>query len=109
LLSWVRQSQASNELLNHEQGKFDLAELFKFNITEEINNMFDGENFSTRGQNPEQQKQFAREDSGLMIASEIEKFEKILYQKQEEYDIQTNYGHVLEKQQEYDYLFKKLR
>jgi hypothetical protein len=109
LLSWVRQSQATPELLKHEQGHFDLAELLRSKIIEQIQNMFNEKKFPTRGQNQEQQKQFAREDSGLMIAKEVEKWEKYLFEKQEEYDKQTNYGQIMEKQQEYDDMFKKLR
>ena len=109
LLSWVRQPQATPQLLKHEQGYFDLAELLRPEITEQIQNVFTGKKFPTRGQNPEQQKQFAREDSGLLIAKEVEKWEKYLFEKQEEYDKQTNYGQIIEKQQEYDNMFKKLR
>ena len=108
-LSWVRQPQATSQLLKHEQGHFDLAELLRPKITVQIQSMFTGRKFSTRGQNQEQQKQFAREDSGLLIAKEIEKLEKHLIEKQEEYDTQTNYGQSLEKQQEYDNVFKNLR
>ena len=109
LLSWVRQSQATSDLLKHEQGRFDLAELLRPKITEQIQSIFNEKKFPTRGQNQEQQKQFAREDSGLMIAKEVEKLEKYLFEKQEEYDKQTNYGQIIEKQQEYDDMFKKLR
>ncbi len=109
LLSWVRQSQATPQLLKHEQGHFDFAELLRPEITQQIQNVFNEKKFSTRGQNPDQQKQFAREDSGLLIANEIGKWEKYLFEKQEEYDKQTNYGQIVEKQQEYDIMFKKLR
>ena len=109
LLSWVRQSQATAKLLKHEQGHFDLAELLRPKIIEQIQSVFDGKKFSTRGKNQEQQKQFAREDSGLMIAKEVEKWEKYLFEKQDEYDKETNYGQIIEKQQEYDEMFKKLR
>ena len=109
LLSWVRRSQATPQLLKHEQGHFDLAELFRSKIKKQIQSVFDEKKFSTRGQNSEQQKQFAREDSGLMIAKEVEKWEKYLSEKQEEYDKKTNYGQIIEKQQEYDDTFKKLR
>jgi len=109
LLSWVRQSQATSNLLKHEQGHFDLAELLRSKIVDHIQNIFDGKKFPTRGQNQEQQKQFAREDSGLMIANEIEKWEKHLCEKQEEYDALTNFGQILEKQLYYDDMFKKLR
>jgi len=109
LLSWIRQSQATPHLLKHEQGHFDLAELLRSKIVEHIRNIFDGKKFPTRGQNQEQKKQFAREDSGLMIANEVEKWEKHLYEKQEEYDKLTNFGQILEKQLDYDNMFKKLR
>lgn len=108
-LSWVRQPQATSQLLNHEQGHFDLAELLRPEITVKIQSMFTGKKFPTRGQNQEQQKQFARADSGLLIAKEIEKLEKHLFEKQEEYDKQTNYGQSLKIQQEYDDMFKNLR
>ena len=109
LLSWVRPSEATPNLLKHEQGHFDLAELLRPEITKQIQSVFDEKKFPTRGQNQERQKQYAREDSGLMIAKELERFEKYLFEKQEEYDKQTNYGQIIEKQQEYDNMFKKLR
>ena len=108
LLSWVRQSQTTLQLLNHEQGHFDLAELYRPQITEHIQSIFNEKKFPTRGQHPEQQKQFAREDSGLMIAKEVEKWEKYFFEKEIEYDKLTNYGQIFEKQQEYDVLFKSL-
>jgi hypothetical protein len=109
LLSWIRQSQETTLLLKHEQGHFDLAEFLKLAITEHIEDVFKGKKFLTRGQNQEQQKQFARASSGLMIANEIEKWEKYLFDERQEYDAQTNYGHIMEKQQKYDDMFKKLR
>ena len=109
LLSWVRQSQEITLLLKHEQGHFDLAEFLKLTITEHLEEVFKGKKFLTRGQNQEQQKQFARASSGLMIANEIEKWEKYLFDERQEYDAQTNYGHIMEKQQKYDDMFKKLR
>jgi hypothetical protein len=109
MLSWVRQSQATSNLLKHEQGHFDLAELLCPKIVKSIQDVFDNKKFSTRGQNQEQRKQFAREDSGLMISIEIEKWEKYLSEKHEEYDKETNYGQIIEKQQEYDNMFKQLR
>lgn len=109
LLSWVRRTQATSDLLKHEQGHFDLAELLRSKITEQIQSVFDEKKFPTRGQNQEQQKQFAREDSGLMIANEVERWERYLFEKREEYDKQTDYGQIIEKQQKYDEMFKKLR
>ncbi len=109
MLSWIRQTQDPTLLLNHEQGHFDLAELLKSKITRHIEDAFFGKKFSTRGQNSEQQKQYARESSGLMIANEVEKWEKYLFDERQEYDSQTNYGQTYEKQQKFDDMFKKLR
>ena len=55
------------------------------------------------------QKQFAKEDSGRMIAMEVEKLETILDKRREEYDVQTEFGQNAKKQSEYDLIFEKLR
>ncbi len=108
-LSGVRTLQTNNDLLKHEQGHFDLAELVKRENLEKLQNEFRGKQFPTRGKNEEQRKQFAKEDSGKMIAEEIEKLEEILSQRRKEYDEQTNFGQNLEKQSEYNLVFDKLR
>jgi len=109
VLSWVRTSQTNNDLLKHEQGHFDLAELVKRENLEKLQNKFHEKRFSTRGKNEEQGKQFAKEDSGKMIAEEVEKLEQLLSQKRKEYDEQTNFGQNLEKQSEYNTIFDRLR
>ena len=109
VLSWVRISQTNDDLLKHEQGHFDLAELVKRENLEKLQNNFHGNQFLTRGKNEEQRKQFAKEDSGKMIAKEVEKLEEILSQRRKEYDEQTNFGQNLEKQSEYNSTFAKLR
>jgi hypothetical protein len=108
-LSWVRKQNSSDNLLNHEQGHFDLAESIKPAIIQNIENKFREKTFPTRGQNEEQRKQFAREDSGQIISAELEKWDKILSEKRRQYDMDTEYGQNLEKQMEYDEIFKKLR
>ena len=70
---------------------------------------FRDKTFPTRGQNEEQRKQFAREDSGIMISAELEKWQKFLTEKRHQYDMDTEYGQNLEKQLEYDEIFNKLR
>jgi len=109
MLSWIRQSQETTLVLKHEQGHFDLVEMLKSKINNNIENFFLRKKFPTHGKNQEQQKQFARESSGLMIANEIEKWEKYIFNERQEYDALTNYGHILEKQEKYDDMFKKLR
>ena len=95
-LSWVRMPMASTELLTHEQGHFSLK------------NLLENKWFPTRGQNDEQRKQFAREDSGVMIAKEIEKLESHLLEKRHDYDLQTNFGQNEKIQNEFNITFSQL-
>ena len=109
VLSWVRLSQSNDDLLKHEQGHFDLAELIKRENLEKLKNKFHEKQFPTRGKNEEQRKQFAKHDSGKMIAEEVEKLEEILSKRRQEYDKQTNFGQNLEKQLEYNLTFDRLK
>ncbi len=109
VLSWVRLSQTTDDLLKHEQGHFDLAELVKRENLKKLKNKFYVKQFPTRGKNEDQRKQFAREDSGKMIAEKVQRLEVILSQRRKEYDEQTNFGQNLEKQSDYDSIFDKLR
>jgi len=109
LLSWVRSSQSSDSLLKHEQGIFDLAELVRRKNLDALQDVFHKKQFLTRGKNEQQQKQFAKEDSGKMIAQEVEKLEKIYEKKRQEYVEKTDFGQNQEKQSEYDLMFEKLK
>jgi len=108
-LSWVREGQESKELLKHEQGHFDLAELTRFTITEKIQNKLYNKNFPTRGKNEEQQKQFAREDSGILIAKELETSFLDFSHNRVKYDEETDFGHNKIKQKEFDDKFNEFR
>ena len=108
LLSWVRLSEADDSLLNHEQGHFDLAELVKRENMSYLEQKFYNKSFPTRGQNEEQRKQFAKEDSGRMIHGEVEKLQKLFDERSSHYQIETNYGQNTEEQSKYNSLFKKL-
>lgn len=107
-LSWVRISLATPELLRHQQGHFDLAESFRSEITNDLKK-FENKWYPTRGQNAEQRKQFAREDSGIILANEMIKWDKFLLDKQKQYDQETNFGELREKQSDYDAMFANLR
>jgi hypothetical protein len=109
LLSWVRPLQNTDTLLLHEQGHFDLGELVKRENLEKLRNLFYKKQFTTRGKNEDQNKQFAKEDSGKMIAIEIKKLEQMLLQRRKIYDDETDFGKNLEKQSEYNDLFVKLK
>ena len=108
-LSWVRALQPSDLLLRHEQGHFDLAELVARESIGTLRQMFDGKAFPTRGKNEEQQKQFARDDSGSMVVACMDGVEKVLAQRRQEYDQDTDFGQDSEKQSKYDAEFAVLR
>ena len=109
LLSWVRFSESDDSLLNHEQGAFDLGELVKRENIKKLQDIFYNKHFPTRGQNEEQRKQHAKEDSGKMINSEVEKLQRIFNEKCLKYHDDTNHGQNLEAQAKYDSLFKQLK
>ena len=109
LLSSFRTLEINDNLLKHEQGHFDLAELIKIENLEELQNKFYRIQFPTRGQNDDQRKQFAKEDSGKMIVKGVEKLEELLNIRRKQYDEQTNFGQNQEKQTEYDLIFNNLR
>ena len=108
LLSWVRLSEANDNLLKHEQGHFDLAEIIRRDYKKILENKFYDKVFPTRGKNDAQRKQFAKEDSGRMISKEVDKLTKILIKKREEYDVETNFGNNIEIQLKYVQSFEKL-
>ncbi|WP_299290452.1 hypothetical protein [Nitrosopumilus sp.] len=105
LLSWVRESEITDSLLLHEQGHFDLAEKIRHENVQKIIDVFYDKKFATRGQNEEQRKQNAKEDSGILISQEVEKLEKILSQKRKEYDSLTEYGNNQSEQQKFNQAF----
>ena len=108
LLSWVRNSESNDNLLKHEQGHFDLAEMIKRSHLKIFETKFYDKGFPTRGQNDAQRKQFAKEDSGRLISNEVDKLSKNLLKKREEYDSETDFGKNLDVQSKYNQLFEKL-
>ena len=108
LLSWVRPSNANDQLLYHEQGNFDLAELVKRENISQLQESLYNKPFPTRGKHEEQRRQFAKEDSGIMIQKKAEHLQKIFDEKSTKYHIETNYGANIEVQSKYDALYKKL-
>ena len=109
LLSSVRDSETSDQLLRYEQGRFDLAELVKRENISNLQTKFEGKTFPTRGKNEEQRKQLAKEDSGKMIAQEIEELQQILEKRLSEYDETTDYGNKPEKLSDYLSKFEQLK
>tara|TARA_B110001454_G_scaffold193567_1_gene194530 strand:- start:214 stop:744 length:531 start_codon:yes stop_codon:yes gene_type:complete len=108
LLSWVRTSEFNDNLLKHEQGHFDLAELLRRDYDKIFKHKFYHKVFPTRGQNDAQRKQFAKEDSGRMISNEVDKLNIILTKKRKEYDVETEYGKNIQNQLKYAEIFENL-
>ena len=109
LLSWVRNSASNDNLLKHEQGNFDLAELVKRENIQKLQDVFSSKHFPTRGQNEDQRKQFAKEDSAKMIVTEVDKLQQLYDEKRVKYQNETNFGQNTSKQMEYDLIFQQLR
>ena len=109
LLSWVRVSELNDNLLKHEQGHFDLAEMLKKDYDKILKNKFYDKVFPTRGQNDAQRKQFAKEDSSRMISIEIANLSQNLRKKRNEYNIETDFGKNISNQIKYEKIFKKLK
>ena len=74
-----------------------------------LQEQFYKKHFSTRGQNDEQRKQFAKEDSGKMINEQVVKLQNLFDERSQKYQNDTNYGKNLEEQSKYDLTFKQLR
>lgn len=108
-LSWVRRIYATSELLKHEQGHFDLAELLRTEITKKISSAVHSKRYLAKGKNEEQRKQFAKEYSAALLNKELKKWQSYMEKKQSEYDSQTNFGQDVEAQSAYGLKFSQLR
>lgn len=108
-LSWVREMCVTPELLNHEQGHFDLAELLRDHITTHIRHSLCQKRYRVEGKNDEQQKQFAKEHSSRIIAAELEHWHIYLESKRSEYNLKTNFGNDHTVQSTFDKQFAQLR
>jgi len=85
-----------------------LAELVKRENITNLQEEFYKKHFSTRGQNDEQRKQFAKEDSGRLINEQVEKLQNLFDERSQKYQNETNYGIFFEEQSRYDLTFKQL-
>lgn len=108
-LSWVREIYATSNLLKHEQGHFDLAEMLRDEITKKITGVIHSKRYLAKGKNEEQRKQFAKEYSALLLNNELKKWQCYMEEKQSEYDSQTNFGQDAKAQSAYNRKFSQLR
>jgi len=109
-LSWVREKLATDQLLRHQQGFFDLAEELRPKINQLMNEKLAHKRHPARGKNEEESKQYAREDSGMLIKTELERmYHEVFLNEARKYKLETEHGENNSKQAEYDNRFKKLR
>ncbi|RNJ80734.1 MAG: hypothetical protein D9C04_00185 [Nitrosopumilus sp. B06] len=109
LLSWVRPTESTERLLLHERGRFDLAELVRCEKTCILQKDFEKKLFPTRGKNEEQRRQFAKVDSGRMIALKLEDVMRAFEVRSAKYDKETDFGRDVSNQSRYAEMFARLR
>jgi len=107
-LSWIRSLESSDDLLKHEQGNFDLAELVRRENIKKLQDIFYSKHFPTRGQNGEQRKQFAKEDSGKMLAEEVNNLQQLYDERRQKYQDETSFGQNKSIQSKYNLIFEQL-
>lgn len=107
-LSWMRPA-CDDELLRHQQGHFDLGELVMRKEISGIRSSLYGRRFPTRGKNEDQRKQFAKEDSALVVKPVVSKLTDIFEKMQLDYDRETENGSNAAVQSKYNDLFASLR
>lgn len=108
MLSWARPVR-DDVMLLHEQGHFDLGKIVADENLDSVRSRLYGQRFPTRGKNEEQCKQFAKEDSAVMVDHEIRHILNVLADRRAKYDLDTKYGADLCEQSRYDGLFGMLR
>ncbi|MBD8019133.1 DUF922 domain-containing protein [Kaistella pullorum] len=88
--SWLNETYYTDGLLNHEQGHFDIAQIFAYKLQRLINKEI------------KNSKDFNSKISDLIkiIGDECIAF-------QEKYDLVTDHGTILEKQKEYDEIIEE--
>jgi len=108
-LSWVRSSESNDRLLKYEQGSFDLAESVRRENIKKLQDIFYSKHFPTRGQNVEQRKQFAKEDSARMIAEKVDDLQQLYDERRQKYQDETDFGQNESAQSKYNLIFQQLR
>ena len=113
-LSWVKdwallqESSWKDEVLNHEQGHFDLAEECTRLIEQKLSQQLRGKKFSVHGKNKEIQKQNVDKTIQKLDDKFYKPLEQLWHLEDEKYDEETNHGKIKDKQLRWDDRFSKL-
>lgn len=93
--SWVKEGQKSDDLLKHEQGHFDIAEIFAREKKKEMDKLV-GQVFESE------------EAVNKKVEEICQKIQKRLDKMNEQYDKQTKHGTDKKKQEQWDKKIKKI-
>lgn len=107
--SWVKEGRKTPDLLKHEQGHFDIAELMAREITEKMNKKLKGKSIMS----PYSTLDEADKDPQNLITKfakkEFDILEKTAKFTHEKYDKDTNHGRITNIQHNYNEKFVQLR
>lgn len=108
-LSWVRIGVATDSLLRHAQGCFDLAENIRPRIEDMMKKEFEGRFYPVRGSNEVEHKQYSKQDSRVVLSVLSRLQSDVLSAEVVRYQERTCYGENIAVQKEYDQRFARLR
>ncbi len=101
--------QGNAVLLRHEQGHFDLVEEIARKANLRLDPQFQNKTFTVKGKTPEEAQKEAMQQATIMSNEILEGLRKEFHFQETKYDDETNHGRIIEKQEEYNTRFEKLR
>lgn len=108
-LSWVRIGAATDSLLRHAQGCFDLAENIRPRIEDMMKKEFEDRFYPVRGSNEVEHKQYSKQDSRVVLSVLSRIQSDVLSAEVAKYRERTCYGENITVQKEYNQRFARLR
>ena len=108
-LSWVRIGAATDTLLRHAQGCFDLAENIRPRIEDMLKKEFEVTFYPVRGSNEVEHKQYSKQDSRIVLSVLARLQSEVLSAEIARYQERTYYGENIAVQKEYNQRFAGLR
>lgn len=89
--SWVRPGHLTDRVLDHEQGHFDIAQLFKLKL-EELASDFIGVRHECEGDSVDAATSFTEREAGRAVSALADEIWREHVAAQETYDDQTRHG-----------------
>ena len=112
-VSWFKKDQLHpdnwEKLLKHEQGHFDLVEIYARKFEPKLNQKFKNKSFTCKGKTDGEKEEFCIKEIKKLTEDYFNKLRPEYIKFDEKYDSDTKHGIDKEKQKEYDQLFDKLR